>query len=185
MTTIRAAVATTARAVVTVAAVVGALCALLLVVALVLGIRPVVLRSGSMAPEMPTGALVLTVPVAAEQIAPGDVVTVQDPLVDRLVTHRVLTTEQVDGRWQATLQGDANSAPDVAAYDVTDGARRAVWSTPGVGRAIMAVRSGPWLVVGAVALVVLALIPGRRTAPQPDGSEPADDGRAGQAVGTG
>jgi signal peptidase I len=162
-----------ARVVVDVAAVVGALCAIAVVVALAVGVRPIVLRSGSMDPAMPVGSLVLTVPVTAEQLEPGDVITVPDPQEDRLVTHRVVHVEQEGGRWLVTLKGDANDTPDAAPYDVTDGARGALTSIAGFGEIIMAMQT-PWLVAGALALVVIALLPGRRTEEEDDAAGATD-----------
>lgn len=92
--------------------------AAVLAVALVLprlaGATPYVVETGSMRPGMPPGTLVVTRPVAPEQIAVGDVVTYQvrsgDPTV---VSHRVVEVGH-DGagkpRWRT--RGDANSAED-------------------------------------------------------------------------
>jgi len=148
-------------------AVLGLLCLLALVVALVSGVRPVVPRTGSMSHAMPAGTLVLTAPVAGADVAPGDVVTVPTRS-GVLVTHRVVEVGRDDAQWTATLQGDANDAPDAEEYDVSDGARRVVAVVPGLGPVVTAVR-GPWLLAGALALVVIALLPGRRARPSDPG----------------
>jgi signal peptidase len=149
--------------IVDVAAVLGLLCVIALVAALVSGVRPVVLRTGSMSPSMPAGTLVLTVPAQGPDLRVGDVVTVPTRTAV-LVTHRVVEMDRDDGRWTATLQGDANEAPDAETYDVTDGARRVVAVVPGLGPVVTAMR-GPEVLAGALALIGIALLPGRRAHP--------------------
>lgn len=154
-----------ARRVVDIAALVGVLCALAAVVGLLAGWRPVVLVSGSMAPAMPTGTLVLTRPVPAAEVRAGDVVTVPVPGTDVLVTHRVTAVREVDGVRYAALRGDANTGDDPTAYPLTDPTRRAALHLPWVGRLVSG-DAARVLTVGAAALVVLALLPTRR--PRPD-----------------
>ncbi|WP_187365055.1 signal peptidase I [Cellulosimicrobium cellulans] len=156
-----AAVERLARRVVDVAAVVGVLCAAAVVALLLAGWRPVVLLSGSMAPGMPAGTLVVTRPVPATAVRVGDVVTV--PLAGSAtpVTHRVAALRPTaDGRVLATLRGDANAADDPGEYALPDGTRRAVVHVPRVGRLLTGV-PGTVLTVGAGALVLLAALPAR------------------------
>ena len=55
--------------------------------AVVLGYRPLLVRSGSMAPAIHTGDVVLSRLVEAREISVGDVVTFRDPTRDqRLIT---------------------------------------------------------------------------------------------------
>lgn len=170
----RAALARSASVVVTAAALLGGLALVALIVCLVVGARPVVLTSGSMSPSMPAGAVALTVPVSGAQVELGQVLTVPAQ-AGGLVTHRVVDVTASGARVLAELRGDANPVPDAAPYDVTDGARRVVASVPWGGRLVEAAR-GPWLVAGALALVVLALLPARergRAGPRRDEVERA------------
>jgi signal peptidase len=158
-----------ARRVLDVAAVLGLACVLAVAAALLTGWRPVVLVSGSMAPAMPAGTLVVTRPVHPDDLRAGDVVTVPLPGTDSLVTHRVVDVDRATAPPTATLRGDANDADDPHAYPLTDPVRRAVLHVPHVGRAV---QGAPAVVLGAgaAALVVLALLPTRRA--------PADPGPA-------
>jgi hypothetical protein len=68
----------------------GVMCLLAAVAAIGFGIRPLVFRSGSMGPEIGTGALGLARTVPAAELAVGDVVSVVNSRGVR-VTHRVQT----------------------------------------------------------------------------------------------
>lgn len=75
------------------------------------GIEPIIIRSGSMSPEIPVGSLVVVRRSAPEAIHPGAVVTIR--MRDgHLLTHRVTRVAQLpDGLFLET-KGDANDAPD-------------------------------------------------------------------------
>lgn len=95
-----------------VGAVLGLMCILSACAALFFGITPLVVRSGSMAPDMPTGSLALASPVRANEVAVGDVVSVTRDDGVRL-THRVHDVgASTEAATLLTLKGDANSEPD-------------------------------------------------------------------------
>jgi signal peptidase len=78
------------------------------------GATPYVIETGSMRPGMPPGTLVVDRPVAADDIAVGDVITYQlnsgDPTV---VTHRVVAQGiTLTGQPRFRTQGDANDVAD-------------------------------------------------------------------------
>lgn len=84
-------------------------------------------RSGSMAPEIPVGALVIAVPASAEKLGPGDVILFQRP--DRVgvtVVHRIHAVEQRGSDRVFITKGDANASPDE-------------WEVPASGRGLRAV----------------------------------------------
>lgn len=136
------------------------------------GAGMVVFRTGSMSPAMPQGSLAVTVPVAASELAVGDVVTVSRG-ADRLpVTHRVVEirapepeggtgSPQVREVW---LKGDANGTADRHPYLIAE-ARRVVFALPFAGAALMTVQSpigmGALLLLSAAA-VTWAFWPRRR-----------------------
>lgn len=115
----------------TVGALVGLLCVLVALASLVLGLRPLVFRSGSMAPAIGTGSLALSQVVPADDLRVGDVVTVPTGSGE-LVTHRIVQVTHGAGTATLQLRGDANDAPDARLYPVTE-AGRVVVSVPGVG----------------------------------------------------
>lgn len=124
-----------------------AVAAVAVVVAGVCGVRLLPVLTGSMAPAAPAGSLVLTVPVAGEDVAVGDVLAFRPPapyevLDDRPVLHRVVEVRTDGDRPWMTTRGDANAQPDpwrVALYGADLG--RAVLVVPYAGRPLA---GGPW-----------------------------------------
>lgn len=152
------------RRVVDVAAVFGVLAVVVLLVGLLVGARPAVVVSGSMAPQVPVGSLVVARTVPAASVEVGDVVTVDRPLGEGLVTHRVVGTEPVDdGRTSLVLQGDANLHPDavpVVAAEVS----RVMVVAPVLGYVVLALQENllPVVLLLAVGAVLVSVPVGGR-----------------------
>lgn len=92
------------------------------VLLLALGVRGLKVRSGSMAPAIATGDVVLQREEPASAIRVGQVVTFRDPDgTGRLITHRVRGVRLREGRVEVVTRGDANT-----------GSER--WSVPAGGR---------------------------------------------------
>ncbi len=95
----------------------AALVAVVLILALAthlapeLGSRLFAIRSGSMAPEVPIGALIVTSSVAPEALAIGDIVTV-GMANGTVLTHRIAEVVQQDDARMLRLKGDANPTAD-------------------------------------------------------------------------
>ena len=104
----------------TAGAVLGVLCLVAVAACLVLGIRPLVVTSGSMSPTITTGSLVLARDTAATDVAVGDVVAVGLPDGGRVMHRVVHVVPAGDGSGQTvlTLKGDANGTPDSQPYVV-------------------------------------------------------------------
>lgn len=79
------------------------------------GATPYTVLTGSMAPALPPGALVVVRPVDIDDVRVGDVVTFQlrsgDPAV---ATHRVVGVGWSGGERVLTTRGDANGATDLS-----------------------------------------------------------------------
>ncbi|TGY38335.1 signal peptidase I [Microbacterium laevaniformans] len=147
-------------------ALLGVASALIVIVCLLFQMRPQVVISGSMEPALPVGSLLLVVPTSADEIRPGDIITVNRPGGRGLVTHRVVTTSVVDGRATVELKGDANATVDPDAY-VVGAAERVVLAIPWAGYVAVAVKSPPImaaLVVAVIAVIGLGLLPARERA---------------------
>src|ERR1700761_7377645 len=71
----------------------GLLCILWVAFSLVFGFSAIVFKTGSMAPTLPTGSIAFERPIAAADIARGDIVTVPVPGQALPVTHRVVKVE--------------------------------------------------------------------------------------------
>lgn len=147
------------------AALLGALTAIVAVVLPLVGLKPLVVASDSMAPDLDAGSLVLTRSTPAADLEVGDVVTVPVTGVagGGSVTHRVVALERRGGGAVLTLRGDANVSPDAHRVEVTV-VPRAELSVPWVGHALAALASpgGAAVLTAYAALVALLLIPRRR-----------------------
>lgn len=138
---------------------------LLVVAALVLvllGFRPLVIRSGSMEPTHSAGDLVVTDRVLAEGIGVDDVVTLDHYApIGESMTHRVRAVARDGDILTVTTQGDANDSSETWSVQADQVVGRVVAALPAVGRPAVLVRTS-WtaaliasLLVGALAAAVL------------------------------
>jgi signal peptidase I len=125
----------------TVGALLGVLIAGVTATAAHYGIRPLVVRSGSMEPTISTGSLVLVKRVDAADIKVGNVVTAVRPDNTR-VTHRVVAVERNGMTAVLTLKGDANEDPDPFPVPVRN-AYRVVFQLPVIGRTVAWLATAP------------------------------------------
>lgn len=146
----------------TLLAVVGVLTTGVTVFAAHSGLRPLVVRSGSMEPAIATGSMVLVRQIPAAEIRPGQVVAVVRPDRTR-VTHRVVSVEHRGATAELVLKGDANTDPDPAPVTVAH-AGLYVTSLPWLGRmgAFLGSARGGFVLGFVVAAVLLAVVRGRR-----------------------
>ncbi|NMM84408.1 signal peptidase I [Rhodococcus sp. SRB_17] len=149
-----------------VAAVAGLICIIATLASLLFGIKPLVFRSGSMEPEISTGALALAKTVPASDLAVGDVISVDNDQGVR-ITHRVVELESAGGDTVlATLKGDANNVADQMPYTITE-ADRVFFSVGGLGY-VVAWLSSPLAIflggglVGAVLVIAFGRTKDRR-----------------------
>jgi signal peptidase len=108
--------------------------------------RTLTVLSGSMAPRIPVGALVVVTPERPDQLRVGQIVTYAIPVDDhRIVSHRVVEVIEGGDRPVFKTQGDANNAPDPWLAQVND---KTVWqvryAVPHVGLMILWLRQ-PWV----------------------------------------
>ncbi|ROP78371.1 MULTISPECIES: signal peptidase I [unclassified Frigoribacterium] len=160
----------------------GVVCLTAAALAVFAGVTPLIFRSGSMSPDIPTGALALARTVPAADVAVGDVVSV--PRADGVrVTHRVVETDDAGGASRSlVLKGDANPVTDPDPIVVAE-ADRVFWSTPRLGEWVDQALAPGWVFVIGTLFGMLAMIGFRRpraedlaaTAHEP---APADGGRA-------
>ena len=121
-----------------------------------LGWRPVVITSGSMAPLIRPGDVVLS--ATTEEVEPGQVITYEDPArEDTLTTHRILSVNE-DGTIRT--QGDANPTPDSTLVPRDNVLGRGRLLVPLIGLPLVwlssgAVLFGLWVVVTAISVAVV------------------------------
>ncbi len=163
----------------TAAAALGALCLLAAAGGFIFQIHPLVFRSGSMGPQIRTGALGLARTVPAGSVRAGDVVSVVSARGSR-VTHRVVSISYAPPVATLRLKGDANADPDTESYVVAS-ADRLFFHVNSVGYVVSALGSryalfGCGVVVGLLASRALR---GRRPGGRPArrASPPATSGQ--------
>jgi signal peptidase len=161
---------TVQRVVLNLGAVLGVVCIALLLACLAFNVRPAVVISGSMSPNIPIGSITLHQPTRVSEIHVGDVVTLVRPEDGTLVTHRVIQIEPKEFGATLTLKGDANAVADPLGYDVYE-VGKVLAVLPLVGYLVLAVQHHPLLVVLLLLLITaLAVFPTKHLIrdPQPD-----------------
>lgn len=142
----------------TVAAIIGGLSILVFAAALIFGVRPVVVISGSMEPGLPVGSVVLIQNTPAADVSKGDIVTVERPRDLGLVTHRVVATSTDDeGHTVLQLKGDANKSIDPEPY-IVDSAGRYVTHVVGLGFVTLFLQSSQGITAGVGIFIALIAI---------------------------
>lgn len=141
-------------------------CSLLLLLLVGLGprtgaYRTVTVLTGSMAPTMPVGAVVVSTPSPLEDVRVGDVITYRIPVEDRrVVTHRVVEVVRPGPHPVVRTRGDANAAPDPWTAELKgDRVWRARLTIPRLGLLLEDLRQ-PWvrrLLLMAVPLALAGL----------------------------
>lgn len=143
--------------------------------AILMGLKPGVVKTGSMKPNYPPGALILVKPTPANQLKLGQVITFTDPddAARGLVTHRIVKIEYEQGVPIFTTQGDANPAPDTWRLRLASDAGLMTYSVPEVGRLSFLVRTkqGYLLLLGIPVLLLSLIALLRIWAPRPDQSD--------------
>lgn len=138
------------------AAVGGAACIVLVILAYAFDITLMLFRTGSMAPTIPAGSVAVVQRVPAHDVAVGDIVTV-DRAGQLPVTHRI--TSIGDGPTPdervITMRGDANAAEDPHPYTVTS-VRIVRMSLPALAPVVVA--SGDPFVLGGVTVGAALLV---------------------------
>lgn len=171
-----------AEAVLWLLAAVGLVCALVWGATALGFIKPLIVISGSMEPQIMTGDLLVDVPVQTNTLAVGDVVSLPSDITHNLVTHRIEKIVDVgDGRFQISMKGDNNAASDALDYYVGAQVWQPALQLGGWGAAVQRLTTPAVaipLVVGLVALLgITLLLPAparRRDAAAPD-EQPAPE----------
>jgi signal peptidase len=129
-----------------------------------LGYQTSTMLTGSMAPLINPGDVVVTVDTPASELNIGDVITYHIPVDDhRVETHRIIDiTRSADGTTTVRTKGDANNGADPwAATLIGSHADRHAFTVPYLGHAIRALREPMvlnTLMYGAPAAAVLMLL---------------------------
>ena len=131
-------------------------------VPLVTPIRTQIVTSGSMAPSIPVGAMVLTVPLDG-LAAPGDVILFSHPLGRATVVHRVVAVEHGAVDSDYITKGDANELEDGWRISVAAASGRVVATIPYLGYVLGTLRH-PLARLGVGLLILSFVLPTLRSA---------------------
>ena len=144
----------------------------------VLGYQTSTMLTGSMAPLINPGDVVVTAPTAVGDIRVGDIITYHIPVEDqRVETHRVVEIlKNEDGTTSVRTKGDANNGVDPWTATLQGSTvDRHVLTVPYVGQAIRVLRQPAvqnTLMYGAPAVLVIVLLSSIwRKDPEPAASE--------------
>jgi signal peptidase len=135
---------------------VGAVLATLAIARLVPAITggmTLVVSGGSMEPAIPVGAAVIDMPVAPEQLAVGDVVSLRVGEQHAVFTHRITRIVTRDGALWLATRGDANGDADPSLVPATAVLGRVAVAVPWAGYAVAVMSSAQ----GVALLVSLGL----------------------------
>ncbi len=165
--------------------VVGASIAVMITLALVLaGVRPLIIRSGSMEPTYSVGDVVLVASEQAGDLRPGQVVTrFNAPEAADSLTHRVQDVSVDDATVRVQTRGDANDTGEIWSAPADEQVGVVVASVPLIGFLLTSVRtSTTWAVlvgIGVLGVIAVLFRPRRRQRPgdSPDagtGAVPVD-----------
>lgn len=125
----------------------------LLVAPRIIGGAALAVRTGSMAPTIPRGSVVLVKPVDPQTLEAGDVITWQvRPGEATFITHRIVEVERENGQLSFITKGDANGAADLDPVAAGAVRGRVVFDLPHLG--IVADRVGPATILPLLAMVV-------------------------------
>ncbi len=113
------------------------------------GVAPMIVLTDSMYPEIQSGDLIICNVVDAKDVKQGDIITYFDPKSENnaVVTHRVVSIEENEGKLSFVTKGDANNTNDaqpvpaknlVGVYDVRIG---------GAGNAAMFMQTTQGLII--------------------------------------
>lgn len=130
----------------------------------IFGYQTMTMLTGSMAPLINPGDIVVTMPVPTNEIRTGDIITYHIPVEDqRVETHRVTeVTTNPDGSITVQTKGDANNGIDPWLATINaDTVDRHVATIPHVGAVIRALREPVilnTLMYGAPAVLVIGML---------------------------
>lgn len=141
----------------TVALITVALMLTALLVGRTAGVRPLIERSGSMAPAIATGDLLLSQRVSMSDVRIGDIVSFDDPRRPGVpTTHRVADLRRGVRQVTVTTRGDANPSAEQWTAAASGRIRRVTLRLPKAGY-VMSVLAGRTVRLGVLALVLGAV----------------------------
>ena len=139
----------------TLAAIGGVVCIVLVILSAAFDITLVMFKTGSMTPTIPAGSVAVVREIPAAEVKVGDITTISREGA-LPVTHRVTSVSAGEGSLRSiTMKGDANEADDPVPYVVST-VRLVLFSVPALAQVIVWF-SNPY-VLGAITLAAAGLV---------------------------
>lgn len=140
---------------------------------LAIGDRSFTMRSGSMAPAIDSGDVVVTEPIAPAEARVGDIVTFRDPEGSgKLFSHRVQSVRPAGATVAFVTRGDANSSTERWNVAADGSVGKVVYIVPKIGYALVWTGTTPariaLIVIPALLLCWTGLARIWRSAPDPE-----------------
>lgn len=105
---------------------------------MLIGMQSYVVRSGSMEPTIPTGAVVVARRVAPASLKQGDIISFQSAAQPGVtITHRIVKVSGQGAALHINTKGDANAAQDVGYVDTSKPVAKVLYWVPWVGYVIV------------------------------------------------
>ena len=133
--------------------------AILLAGVKLVGLEPLIVQSGSMEPEYPTGSIIYIRDIDPAELKQWDVITYQ--LTDtKLSTHRIIEVVEVDGQTMFRTKGDANDGPDEGYVAPSQVVGKPVFAIPYLGFFVAELQTtrGTYAAISTGAVLLLFLI---------------------------
>ena len=124
---------------------------------MLMGLRTMVVTSGSMEPAIGVGAALLVEPLSPDSVDIGDLISFQSPDGGTMTTHRVVAIKEIKNELYFQTQGDANEEPDanLAPGGAVAGRVRAVLPFFGY---VLVHTSSPLARLGLLAVPIMVLV---------------------------
>jgi signal peptidase I len=133
--------------------------AVVVLVLVLMGYRPLVVRSGSMIPALQVGDLVIVDDIAAREMAVGDIVTFDDPEGrGDTITHRVVGITAAGGVLHVETKGDANELGESWSIGAEQTVGRNTVRVPEVGGVVALAHERTRWILGVVGVACAAMV---------------------------
>lgn len=131
--------------------IIAVLVVVMFILPIAVGIRPFIVLSGSMEPDIKTGSIVyINTNISSYEIVKDDIIGFR--LNNQTVTHRVVEVNKEDQSF--ITKGDANDERDAVPVTFTNYLGKTIFTIPFIGKIIMFFKSG----IGLYLLVALILL---------------------------
>jgi signal peptidase len=131
--------------------IIAILVVVMFILPIAVGIRPFIVLSGSMEPDIKTGSIVyINTNISSYEIVKDDIIGFR--LNNQTVTHRVVEVNKEDQSF--ITKGDANDERDAVPVTFTNYLGKTIFTIPFIGKIIMFFKSG----IGLYLLVALILL---------------------------